>query len=174
MAGSRLAEFEEAIIPHLGAAYDLARWLTRNSHEAEDVVQESYLKAFRFFDGFHGGDGKAWLMAIVRNTCFTLLQKNKVNAASDVFDERLHSDAARVVDAEEALIERVGLESLRGCIEVLPAEYREVVVMREIQELSYKQIAEITCVPVGTVMSRLSRGRKRLEECVTRQSGGRP
>jgi RNA polymerase sigma-70 factor (ECF subfamily) len=173
MAGDKLAEFEKTIVPHLKAAYNLARWLTRNPNEAEDLVQESYLKAFRFFDGFEGGDGRAWVMAIVRNTCFTWLRRNKANAIGDVFDEQLHSDFDHSVTAEESLLERVDLECLLGCIEVLPLEYREAVVMRELQELSYKQIAEITCVPIGTVMSRLSRGRKRLEECVTKKAGGK-
>jgi RNA polymerase sigma-70 factor (ECF subfamily) len=173
MVDVKTAEFEKTIVPHLSAAYNLARWLTHDAGQAEDLVQEAFLKAFRFFDGFQGGDGRAWIMAIVRNTCFTWLQKNKVKASRDVFDERLHSEQQLTVDAEESLIEEVALKTLRGCIEVLPAEYREAVVMRELQEFSYKQISEITCVPVGTVMSRLSRGRKRLEECVTRKAGGK-
>jgi RNA polymerase sigma-70 factor (ECF subfamily) len=172
MGGAKLAEFEQIIIPHLNAAYNLARWITRNAHEAEDLVQESYLKAFRFFDGFQGGDGRAWLLAIVRNTCLTWLRRNKSGAPSNVFDERLHSGSGEGGDVEAELVKQVDLESLRGCIETLPLEYREVLVMREIQELSYKEIAEIACVPVGTVMSRLSRGRKRLEECVTKRVGG--
>ncbi len=174
MAQSRAAEFENAIVPHLSAAFHLARWLTRDSGQAEDLVQESYLKAFRFFDSFQGGDGRAWIMAIVRNTCFTWLQKNKAQAASgDAFDERLHSDRQLTVTVEESLMEKADLDTLRGCIEVLPLEYREAIVMRELQEFSYKQISEITSVPVGTVMSRLSRARKRLEDCVTRKAGGK-
>jgi RNA polymerase sigma-70 factor (ECF subfamily) len=173
MAGTKLAEFEQTIVPHLNAAYNLARWITRNQHDAEDLVQEAYLKAFRFFDGFQGGDGRAWLLAIVRNTCLTWLRKNKGGASNSVFDERLHSAPLESADAEEVLVKQVDLDSLRGCIELLPVEYREVLVMREIQELSYKEIAEIACVPVGTIMSRLSRGRKRLEECVNKRAGGR-
>jgi RNA polymerase sigma-70 factor (ECF subfamily) len=167
MNGStKLALFEETILPHLNSAYNLARWLTRNDYDAQDVVQEAYLRAFRFFDGFKGGDGKAWLLAIVRNTCLTWRRREKGNITAVPFDETAHG-ANRGASAEAGLVEEAGLGTLRNCIESLPPEYREVIVMRELEELSYREIADTASVPIGTVMSRLARARKRLEECVT-------
>lgn len=166
----KLALFEQIIIPHLDAAYNLARWLTRNEHDAEDVVQEAYLRAFRFFDGFKGGDGRAWLLAVVRNTCLTRARREKGGQVV-VFDERTHG-ADQGGNAERALVEQAKMGSLRDCIESLPPEYREVVVMRELEELSYKEISEVAGVPIGTVMSRLSRARKRLQDCVAERIGG--
>jgi RNA polymerase sigma factor (sigma-70 family) len=167
MDGStRLTLFEETILPHLKSAHNLARWLTRNEDDAQDVVQEAYLRAFRFFDGFKGGDGKAWLLAVVRNTCLTWRRRQKNTLGGVPFDETTHS-SDRAVTAETGLVEEANLAPLRSCIESLPLEYREVIIMRELEELSYREIADIAAVPIGTVMSRLARGRKRLEECVT-------
>ncbi len=154
------------MIPHLNAAYNLARWLTRNEHDAQDVVQEAYLRALRFFDSYNGGDAKSWLLGIVRNTCFTLLRREKRNLTVAVFDEATHSSNVDRPNQEEALVEAAKRTILRDCIERLPEEFREIVVMRELEEMSYRQIAEVAGVPTGTVMSRLSRARKRLEECV--------
>jgi RNA polymerase sigma-70 factor, ECF subfamily len=167
---NKLALFELTIVPHLNAAYNLARWLTRNEHDAEDVVQEAYLRAFRFFDGFKGGDGRAWLLAVVRNTCLTWLRREKGGPVV-VFDERTHS-GGEGANAERALVEQAKLGSLRECVESLPLEYREVVVMRELEELSYKEISDVAGVPIGTVMSRLSRARKRLQDCMSERLGG--
>jgi RNA polymerase sigma-70 factor, ECF subfamily len=167
---TKLALFEQTIVPHLNAAYNLARWLTRNEQDAEDVVQEAYLRAFRFFDGFKGGDGRAWLLAVVRNTCLTWLRREK-SGPGVVFDERTHS-TGQSDNPERALVEQAKLGSLRECVESLPPEYREVVVMRELEELSYKEISEVAGVPIGTVMSRLSRARKRLQDCVADRFGG--
>ena len=159
--------FEQIIVPHLNAAYNLARWLTRNPHDAEDLVQEAYLRAFRFFDGFHGGDGRAWLLSVVRNTCLTWLSGKSGGASTPIeFNEQKHSNAAAHVDAENAMIRDSGIDSLRDCVETLPVEYREIVVLRELEELSYRQISEIAGIPIGTVMSRLSRGRQRLLDCM--------
>jgi RNA polymerase sigma-70 factor (ECF subfamily) len=167
MSGStKLALFEETILPHLNAAYNLARWLTRNEDDAKDVVQEAYLRAFRFFDGFRGGDGKAWLMAVVRNTCLTWRRRERGNVMAIPFDETAHG-SDRAANVEARLVEEAGLGALRNCIESLPVEYREVIVMRELEELSYRDIAEAASLPIGTVMSRLARARKRLEDCVT-------
>jgi RNA polymerase sigma-70 factor (ECF subfamily) len=166
--GSRLRLFEEIILPHLNAAYNLARWLTRNEHDAQDVVQEAYLRAFRFFDSYKGGDGKAWLLEIVRNTCFTWQRREKRNLANVVFDEAAHTSCVRP-NQEEVLVEAANRTILQNCIERLPDAFREVLVMRDLEEMSYRQIAEVAGLPAGTVMSRLSRARKRLEECV----GGR-
>ena len=153
------------MVPHLDAAYNLARWLTRNDHDAEDVVQEAYLRAFRFFDSFRGGDGKAWVLAVVRNTCFTWRTRER-ETSKVTFDETRHDSGDTVADVETRLVEGAKLTGLRNCLELLPVEYREVVVMRELEEMSYKDIAEAANLPVGTVMSRLSRGRQRLQDCV--------
>jgi RNA polymerase sigma-70 factor (ECF subfamily) len=166
MDGStKLALFEQTILPHLNSAYNLARWLTRNEDDAQDVVQEAYLRAFRFFDSFKGGDGKAWLLAVVRNTCITWRRWEKGNVTAIPFDEMAHG-SDRAANAEAGLVEKARLGTLRNCIESLPLEYREVITMRELEELSYKEIADSASVPIGTVMSRLARARKRLEECV--------
>jgi len=159
------------MVPHLNAAYNLARWLTRNPHDAEDLVQESYLRAFRFFDGFdpasRGGNGRAWLLAIVRNTCLTWLgQKAGAASVSVEFNERVHGSTGERDNAEEVLVRNAKTDALRGCVEALPVEYREIVVMRELEELSYREISGVAGVPIGTVMSRLSRGRARLLDCM--------
>ncbi len=160
----KLKVFEEVILPHLNAAYNLARWLTRNEQDAQDVVQESYLRAFRFFDGYRGGDGKSWLLAVVRNTSFTWRRHEK-RSSNEPFDEMTHSPRNPAQNQEETLVQSSTMSALRTCIEMLPSGFREVLVMRELEEMSYKEISEVACLPVGTVMSRLSRARKRLAEC---------
>jgi RNA polymerase sigma-70 factor (ECF subfamily) len=170
MTGStKLALFEETILPHLNAAYNLARWLTRNEDDAQDVVQEACLRAFRFFDGFKGGDGKAWLLAVVRNACLTWRGRESRKPAPVPFDEAAHG-SDRAANAEANLVQEARVGTLRSCIEALPLEYREVIIMRELEELSYRDIADVASLPIGTVMSRLARARKRLEECVTSRS----
>jgi RNA polymerase sigma factor (sigma-70 family) len=166
---AKLRLFEEIMLPHLNAAHNLARWLTRNDHDAQDVVQEAYLRAFRFFDSYKGGDGKAWVLEIVRNTCFTWGRREKRNLANVAFDEAAHAPAVQGPNQEETLMDVANRSILRDCIEKLPEAFREVLVMRELEEMSYRQIADVTSLPAGTVMSRLSRARTRLEECV----GGR-
>ena len=161
---AKLALFEQIILPHLPAAYNLARWMTRNDHDAEDAVQEAYLRAFRFFEGFQGGDGKAWLLAVVRNTCLTWRTRQRQDAVE--FDEQRHAGSTEMPDAEKRLVKESQLGSLRECIEGLPPEYREVIVMREMEEMQYREISDTANIPIGTVMSRLSRARKRLEDCV--------
>jgi RNA polymerase sigma-70 factor (ECF subfamily) len=163
----KLQLFEECILPHLNAAYNLARWLTRNEHDAQDVVQESYLRAFRFFDGYRGGDGKSWLMAVVRNTCATWRRHESRDLSSEPFDEMAHSANRQTQNQEEKLVDSSRMSVLRNCIERLPVEFREVIVLRELEEMSYREISEVASLPVGTVMSRLSRARKRLEECAS-------
>jgi RNA polymerase sigma factor (sigma-70 family) len=161
----KLALFEESVIPHLNAAYNLARWLTRNADDAEDLVQEAYLRAFRSFETFGGTDAKAWLLTVVRNTCFTWL-KRKGGQPAVAFDEQMHSGGEESPNAEAVLLNQAALGSLNDCLEALPLEFREAIVLRELEELSYKEISEIARVPVGTVMSRLARGRKRLQQCL--------
>lgn len=161
----KLALFEQTVMPHLNAAHNLARWLTRTGPDAEDLVQEAYLRAFQSFETFQGHDARAWLLAIVRNTCFTWLRK-KGGQPTVEFDERAHGAANQAPDAESLLLTEAALGSLNGCLEALPLEFREAIVLRELEELSYKEISEIAHVPVGTVMSRLARARKRLQDCL--------
>jgi RNA polymerase sigma factor (sigma-70 family) len=160
----RLARFEQAVLPHLPAAYNLARWLTRNDHDAEDMVQESYLRAFRSFDRFRGVDGRAWLLAVVRNTCYTWLKQNRAHELATPFDEALHSPESGPSEAERRLLQQASAELLREALGELPAEFREVLVLRELEGLSYKEIAAVADVPLGTVMSRLTRARARLQQ----------
>jgi RNA polymerase sigma factor (sigma-70 family) len=161
----KLALFEQTIVPHLNAAYNLARWLTRNAHDAEDVAQEAYLRAFRSFETFEGQDGRAWLLAVVRNTCFTWLKKRGIQPTVE-FDEQMHGSADESPNAESVLLNQADIGFLQDCIEALPLEFREVIVLRELEELSYKEISEVARVPVGTVMSRLARARSRLQQCL--------
>jgi RNA polymerase sigma-70 factor (ECF subfamily) len=161
----KLALFEQSVMPHLNAAYNLARWLTRTGPDAEDLVQEAYLRAFRSFETFQGQDARAWLLAVVRNTCFTWLRK-KGDQPTIEFDERMHGVADESPSAESILLNQAALGSLNGCLEALPLEFREAIVLRELEGLSYKEISDIARVPVGTVMSRLARARKRLQQCL--------
>jgi RNA polymerase sigma-70 factor (ECF subfamily) len=167
---TRRARFAALALPHLGAAYNLARWLTRDDHDAEDVVQEAYLRAYRFFDAFDGDDARAWLLAVVRNTCWTWLKRNRPPQPTTPFDEERHGTDADA-GPEGALLRQADAELLRRALEELPEELREAVVLRELEGLSYKQIAAVTGAPAGTVMSRLSRGRERLRRCLERLGG---
>jgi RNA polymerase sigma factor (sigma-70 family) len=169
---AKLALFEQTILPHMNAAYNIALWMTRNAHDAEDVVQEAYLRAFRFFGGFNGNDGKAWLLTIVRNTGLTWLRRAQAGLDAIAFDEQTHSPVRQKINPEGMLLTKSNLGQLRECVEALPLEYRESVILRELEELSYREIADIAGIPLGTVMSRLSRGRKRLEDCVAARTNG--
>jgi len=157
----RLARFEQTVVPHLDAAYNLSRWLTRNDTDAQDVVQESYLRAFKFFGSYRGGDSRSWLLTIVRNTCYTWLQQNRARELTTEFDEEIHSTESG--NPETLLLEGANKQLVKQALEELPVSFREVVILRELEGLSYKEIADITDVPVGTVMSRLARARKRLQ-----------
>ncbi len=169
LSDERLARFEQAVLPHLGAAYNLARWLTRDAHDADDVVQEAYLRAYQFFDAFHGGDGRAWLLRIVRNTCYTWLGKNRPRQPPTAFDETRHSAAVPSAGAEAPLVASEEGELLRRALAELPEEFREAIVLRELEGLSYREIAAVTGAPLGTVMSRLARARERLQEGLARR-----
>ena len=171
-ARSKVMNFEEAVLPHLDAAYNLARWLTRNEHDAQDVVQEAYLRAFRFFSGFHGANSRAWLLTIVRNTCFTWLRHNRSPELSADFDEAVRAKESDEPDPETQQVLKARAQLVNSAIEKLPVEFREVMVLRELEELSYKEIAVVTGVPIGTVMSRLARARKRLYESLRELSPG--
>ena len=161
---NKLASFETAVLPHLDAAYNLARWLTRNDADAEDVVQEAYLRAFRFFGGFHGEDGRAWLLGIVRNTTYTWMQQNRSAQLNTPLDDELHEIRSDDMNPEALLLQKADAQMLRQAVEELPLEFREVLVLRELDEMSYKQIAVVADLPLGTVMSRLARARKRLQQ----------
>jgi len=160
--------FEEAVLPHLDAAFNLARWLTRNAQDAEDVVQEAYLRAFRFFDGYQGGNMRSWLLTVVRNTCYTWLHQNRAQQPTTTFDEELHTDLTESQSPEKLLLRDADHQLLKQALEELPPAFREVLVLLELEGLAYKEIAEVVGVPIGTVMSRLARARHRLRESVTR------
>src|SRR5215469_1572502 len=162
------ARFEQAVMPHLDAAYNLARWLVRNTHDAEDVVQEAYLRAFKFFGGFQGGDARPWLLKIVRNTSYSFLEKNRPAALTDEFDERVHARDVLPPSVESEMVRGVENRMLREALEELPVSFREVLVLRELEGFSYKEIAEMVGIPIGTVMSSLARGRERLREGLLR------
>jgi RNA polymerase sigma-70 factor (ECF subfamily) len=157
-------KFEEVTLPHITAAYNLARWLTRNDHDAQDVVQEAYLRALKFFGGFRGGDGRAWLLKIVRNTCYTWLQRNRNGSTAVLSEDEIEHVESAVPHPEALFLKKVNRELLHSAIEELPLEFREVLILRELEELSYKQIADVVEIPIGTVMSRLARARIRLQE----------
>ena len=160
---NKLGRFETAVLPHLDAAFNLARWLTRNDADAEDVVQEAYLRAFRFFGGFHGEDGRAWLLGIVRNTSYTWMQRNRSPELNMPLDDEPREVEGDDLNPEELLLQKADAQTLRQAVEELPLEFREVLVLRELDEMSYKQIAAVADLPLGTVMSRLARARKRLQ-----------
>ena len=159
---TKAMNFEEAVMPHMDAAYNLARWLTRNDADAQDMVQEAYLRALRFFSGFRGADARAWLLTIVRNTCYTWLRRNRSPELSCDFDEVVLAREAEGPDPETQQLMKAQAQMVNDAIDKLPIEFREVVVLRELEELSYKEIAVVLGVPIGTVMSRLARARKRL------------
>jgi len=159
-----LMSFEAAMLPHLDAAHNLARWLLRNEQDAQDVVQEAYLRAFRSFSGFHGTNGRAWLLTIVRNTSYTLLKKNRAVDFTTPFDEEIHATGHESVSPATILAHCEDAELIREAMDELPAEFREILALRHQEGLSYKEIADIAQIPLGTVMSRLARARDKLKE----------
>ena len=159
-----ISRFEAAVLAHLDSAYNLARWMVRSEHDAQDVVQEACLRALRSFDTFRGGDARCWLLAIVRNTCCTWLDRNRRGEPEALMDDDLEAFASDDADPQRLLIRQADANQVRSAIDALPAAYREIVVLRELEGLSYKEIASVAGVPIGTVMSRLARARKQLEE----------
>jgi RNA polymerase sigma-70 factor (ECF subfamily) len=166
LAGGR--DFDQVVLPHLDAAYNLARWLVRNSHDAEDVVQEACLRAVKFFEGYREGNSRAWFLRIVRNTAYSFLEKKRPAELAEEFDETVHGPAAESLDAEAVLVQGVESRMLQEALEGLPVKCREALILRELEELSYKEIAEVMGVPIGTVMSSLARGRAQLRESLLR------
>ena len=158
----RTIRFEQTFLPYLDAAYNLARWLTRNVYDADDLVQEAYLRAFEHYDSFRGQSAKAWLLTIVRNACYSHLRRAIPTTEAAEFDERVHSAGQVPDDPESLALKEADSRRLTQALEELPEEYREAIVLRELEELSYKEVAAILGVPMGTVMSRLNRGRDRL------------
>ena len=150
----RLPNFEQTVLPHLDAAYNLARWLVRSPADAEDVVQEACLRAMRFFEGFRGGDSRAWVLKIVRNTCYSWLKKNLPAELSDEFDETVHSRGSPREGIEPKLVARAESKRVRTALESLPTVFREVLVLRESEGLSYKEIFDVAGVPIGTALLR--------------------
>jgi len=162
-----MAAFNQAVLPHLDAAYNLARWLTRNDQDAEDIAQEACLRAFKYWRSFSGRDCRSWLLKIVRNTFYSWLRQRSVQPV--LTDDRQTDDTADdIPDPENALIQNADRDMLRAALEDLAVEFREAIVLRELEGLSYKEIADIAGVPIGTVMSRLARARKRLQSYLTK------
>jgi len=162
--------FEQLVLPHVDAAFNLARWLLRGRTDAEDVAQEALLRAYRFFRGFHGGDARAWLLQIVRNACYTWLEKNRPMELNMEFDEELHLQMCATPEA--LAIASDDRKRLTLALETLPPRFREVLVLRELEGCSYKEIAAITSIPIGTVMSSLSRARRHLYSALANSSQG--
>jgi RNA polymerase sigma-70 factor (ECF subfamily) len=166
-----LKSFEAVLLPHLDAAHNLAKWLLRNDDDAQDVVQEAYLRAFKSFGGFRGSNGRAWLLTIVRNTSYTLLKKKRAADLTTPFDEELHVSGHESLSPPTILEHTEDAELIREAMDELPAEFREILALRHQEDLSYKEIADIAQIPPGTVMSRLARARSKLKECLAARIG---
>ena len=156
--------FEQLVLPHVDAAFNFSRWLLRSRADAEDAAQEALLRACRFFRGFHGGDARAWLLQIVRNTCYSWLEKNRPRELMVEFNEELHQQP--VATPESIAIAVEGRKRLTRALETLPPRYRELLVLRELEGCSYKEISAIASIPLGTVMSSLSRARRQLHSAL--------
>ena len=167
LENDHLPSFEQAVLRHLDAAYNLARWLTDNNRDAKDVVQEAYLRAFRFFPGFRGGDARKRLMKIGRNTCYTWLHVNRPLQDATEFDENPFSPDSHAPNPEDVVLQNNSGTLVRKALEKLSLNFREVLVLRELEGMSYREIADITGMPAGTVMSSLSRARGRLLQVLT-------
>ena len=159
-----LASFEAMMLPCMDAAHNLARWLLRNEQDAQDVVQEAYLRAFRSFAGFRGSNGRAWLLTIVRNTAYTLLKKNRTADLTTAFDEEIHATGYESVSPATVLEHAEDAKLIKNAMDGLPAEFREILILRHQESLSYNEIGDILKIPIGTVMSRLARARGKLKQ----------
>jgi RNA polymerase sigma factor (sigma-70 family) len=168
---SKDARFEDVVLPHLDAAHNLARWLVRDDHDAADVVQNATIKALRFFGGFRGGDARAWLLTIVRNASYTWLRRARPTDVAVPFDEEIHDDGTQASNPETQALRQASGRSIQQALEDLPVGLREAIVLRELEGLSYAEIAEVAEIPIGTVMSRLSRARRRLQQALGEPAG---
>ena len=161
------ASFDEVVVPHLDAGLRLARWLMRNEHDAEDALQEASLRAFRYFRTFAGGDGRAWFLRIVRNTCCTW-RRTRIDTLTDLFDEQRHTGAYSSTDPEALMVQTDKADRVTRAIRQLPDRLHDVLVLREFDGLSYRELADEVGLPIGTVMSRLSRAREALRGALHR------
>ncbi len=159
--------FEQTILPHIDAAFNLARWLLNNDQDAEDIVQESYLRAYKYFTSYQGGNSRSWLLTIVRNSCYTWLHQNRAQAETVELNDELTSTELDPGNPEFTADIKIDRQMVANALEKLPVEYRELIVLRELEDMSYKEIALIARIPIGTVMSRLARARQRLKECLS-------
>jgi len=166
--------FDAIMLPHMDAAYNLARWLLRDPHEAEDALQDACLRAYSSLDRFRGGDGRAWLLTIVRNTCYSRMRQRRREPATEAFEDEAHGSTHDPADANASAWREAKGEMLREALERLPDEYREVVVLHEIEGLPYREIAVVAEIPIGTVMSRLARARRRLQAELLTLTGRAP
>lgn len=162
--------FEQHLMPHLDAAYNLARWLLRDPHEAEDAVQEACLRACRSGDRFRGENGRPWLLTIVRNECYSRLRRARRGPDLDAFEDELHRPEGAEQEVRGRRWREFRAELLQAALERLPPQLREAIVLHEIEDMSYREIAAVAEVPIGTVMSRLSRARRRLHDEVVQLS----
>jgi RNA polymerase sigma factor (sigma-70 family) len=154
--------FEEVVLPHLDAAFNYARWLTRSEADAEDVVQDAYVRALRFFSSLRSDDARSWLLTIVRNTWYGRFPRATAANQTTVYDDMTHDRPDESLDPEALVLQRQAVEKVQRAVQELPADFREVIVLRELEGLSYKEIAAVVGIPIGTVMSRLARARERL------------
>jgi RNA polymerase sigma-70 factor, ECF subfamily len=164
--GTKDGSFDELLTSHLDSAYNLARWLVRNPDDAEDVVQEAYVRAFRYSGGFHGGDPRAWLLTIVRNTAYRWLGRRRTNEPVTQFDENIHTSVPASLNPEQLLLQNADADLVEQALRELPVRFREILVLRELEGLSYREIADVMGVPSGTVMSTLSRARQRFRHAI--------
>ena len=166
--------FEKLMLPHLDAAYNLASWLLRDPHDAEDAVQDACVRAYHAFNRFHGSDGRPWLLTIVRNVCYSRMRQNRRGPQEVAFEDEIHGSTQDPADANALAWHEVKNAQLNQALDRLPAEHREVIVLHEIEGLAYRQIADIAGIPIGTVMSRLARARGRLQVELSHLSGAGP
>jgi RNA polymerase sigma-70 factor (ECF subfamily) len=160
-ARAEVGGLAEILLSHLDAAYNLAHWLVRNGADAEDVVQEAYVRAFQYSHGFRGGDARAWLLTIVRNTAYTWLRKTRAFEPVSRFEEQIATPDVEVLNPEQLLLQKADGHVVEQAMSELPVRFREILILRELEGFSYKQIAEVMGMPIGTVMSTLSRARER-------------